>query len=101
MEIAERIDGGGNEPTRTLEGADVLTVDDGTTTGGDDLVNDLLRGSCIAARTVHRRTEIVDDHCRAVTSEAQRVFPTDSATRTGDNHHATFTQLRHCLRLLG
>jgi hypothetical protein len=91
VKITEGVDCGLDESLGACPGGDVVAVGDRLATHRFDLVHDLLGWREVATRAIDARTEVVDDHVRAVAGEAEGVFATDPATRTRDNGYTTFT----------
>ena len=79
-----------DEAARAVERRDVVTVRDGGTAGGDDLVDDRLRRAGVASAAFHRGPEIVDHDARAVRGEQQRVAATDAPAGAGDDRDLAF-----------
>ena len=72
-------------------------VGDRRATGGDDLVDDLLGGPGIGARSVGGAAEIVDDDGGALTGEQQRLGAADASTRARDDGDLPVEPTHVCL----
>ena len=68
VEVAERVDRRSDHALGTLEVGDVLAVGDRLTAHRRDLVDHLLGRAEVAAGTVDRAAEVVDDHLGAVSA---------------------------------
>ena len=95
VEPAERVDRGLHERPRAAPVGDVARVCHGFAAERADLVDDLLRRSGVAARSIGRDTQVVDDDPRTLTGERERMLPTDPAPRAGHDHNAAFADARH------
>ena len=76
----------------SLPGADVVAVDHGGPTRGDDRVDNIVRRRAIPAFPPHRSADVVDDDRRSLVRQEQRVLTADAATRTGDDRHLAVQQ---------
>ena len=89
VEGAERFDAALDEVTGAFPIGDVVGVRDGFATRRDDLVDNVLGRSLIAARPVARDAEVVDDDLGAFAAKRERMFAADPTTGSGDDDDTT------------
>ncbi|CAB4637067.1 unannotated protein [freshwater metagenome] len=75
--------------------ADVVSVGNGLSAGGNDFVDNFLCGTLIDTGAIARTAKIVDDDLCALSRQHQRVIAADSSTSTSDDAHPPFTQSCH------
>jgi len=74
-----------DELARAVPGRDVATVGGGEPARRDDLVDDRVGRTRVAAVAFHRGAEVVDDDSRPVRGEQERVATTDAPAAAGDD----------------
>lgn len=96
VEATDRIDGLRNHRRSTCAFGNVCGFEHPLSACRNNLFVDLLACRGIAATTIARGAQIVDDNLRPMLHDQQRVCPTDAAARAGDDRHPTFTEFREC-----